>query len=247
MSKKIVVCDSGVGGLAVLIKLVKAFPNAYFYYLSDLKNMPYGSKSKEELAKLLIKKISFAKRVKADCLVIACNTLATVGADLVEKEKKLKIFSVLPPLQKIANFPLEKTKIFCTEATAKSPLLSGIIAKNSTTVISLKNLAKEVEENIFDLHKINLDFLNEINLEKGRIYLSCTHYIHLVDFFKIRFPYCKIFDGTEDLIYELTKNFTFLSLKGKNCKIRFRGTGKCRMKKVYKHLLTEKKKNSKKY
>ena len=240
MSTKIVVCDSGVGGLAVLKKLVNALPFAKFYYLSDCKNMPYGNKEADALKKLCIKKINFANRVGASCLVVACNTLATVGAEVFKNEKSLKIFYVLPPVQKIANFPLEKTKIFCTEATAKSPLLSEIITKNPTTVMPLKNLAKDVEENIFDLHKINLDFLNEINLEKGRVYLSCTHYIHLADFFKIHFPSCEIFDGTEDLIDDLTKNFTFLNLKGKNCKIRFRGAGKCRMKRVYKRLLTAK-------
>lgn len=240
MSTKIVVCDSGVGGLAVLKKLVNALPFAKFYYLSDCKNMPYGNKEANALKKLCIKKINFANRVGASCLVVACNTLATVGAEVFKNEKSLKIFYVLPPVQKIANFPLEKTKIFCTEATAKSQLLSEIIAKNPSVVIPLKNLAKKVEENIFDLQKIDLSFLDKFSLEDGRIYLSCTHYIHLADFFKIRFPSCKIFDGTEDLIDELTKKFTSFNLKGKNCKIRFRGAGKCRMKRVYNHLLTSK-------
>ncbi|MBE5764453.1 MAG: hypothetical protein E7339_02485 [Clostridiales bacterium] len=237
MSKKMVVCDSGVGGLAVLIKLVKAFPSAHFYYLSDLKNMPYGSKSKEELISLLLKKISFAKRVKADCLVIACNTLATVGAEAIKKEKKLKIFSILPPVEKIADFPLEKTRIFCTPATAKSKILSGIIAKNGNVVIPFKSLAEEVEKNIFNLQNISTDFLSDFSLKKGRIYLSCTHYIHLANLFKIHFPTCEIFDGTEELINELNKEITFLNNEAKKGKIFFRGTGKRRIKRAFYYLL----------
>ena len=49
MKAKIAVCDSGVGGVAVLIKTVKKFPQFSYIYISDCKNMPYGNKEQKPL------------------------------------------------------------------------------------------------------------------------------------------------------------------------------------------------------
>lgn len=241
MSIKIVVCDSGVGGLAVLNMITKEFPFCKFVYVSDLKNMPYGNKSSDEIKRICAKRIKFAKSIKADCLIIACNTLATVGSEVIEKERGIDIFTILPPLERILNFSLEKTKIFCTEATAKSIILNRVIAINKDSVVPLKSFASEIEKNIFNLQKIDLSFLNFINLEDGRVYLSCTHYIHLKNAFKNHFSSCEIFDGTEELLTEIRKKFTFY-LKGKRLKISFRGSGKRKMKRAFYHLYGEKSK-----
>ena len=236
---KIVVCDSGVGGLAVLKKLIDAFPLCSFVYLSDLKNMPYGNKSTEKLKCICASKIKFAKRIKADCLVVACNTLATVGAELFLQENHLEIFSVAPPVEKILTLSLEKIKIFCTEATAKSGWIRRIIELNKDSVIPLKSLAFDIEKNIFNLKKIDLQFLKTVKLDKGRVYLSCTHYIHLKNAFERHFSGCEIFDGTEELITRLGKKITFYK-KGKKLKITFKGSGKRKMKRAFYHLYGKK-------
>ena len=41
--------DSGVGGLSVYARFRKLLPNENTIYFGDLKNLPYGNKSKEEL------------------------------------------------------------------------------------------------------------------------------------------------------------------------------------------------------
>ena len=43
------VFDSGIGGLTVLDKLIEIFPNENFVYVGDTLNLPYGTKTKEEL------------------------------------------------------------------------------------------------------------------------------------------------------------------------------------------------------
>ena len=48
--------DSGVGGLSVFSKFRKALPNENTLYFGDLKNLPYGNKSQDEL-------IGFAKNI----------------------------------------------------------------------------------------------------------------------------------------------------------------------------------------
>lgn len=47
------VFDSGIGGLTVLKKIIEVLPNERYIYYADTENVPYGTKPKEELEKLL--------------------------------------------------------------------------------------------------------------------------------------------------------------------------------------------------
>ena len=42
-------CDSGLGGIAILKEVRKRYPNNDYVYIGDNKNLPYGNKSKDEL------------------------------------------------------------------------------------------------------------------------------------------------------------------------------------------------------
>ena len=46
---KIGMFDSGIGGLTVLKEFIKKYPNNHYIYYGDTKNLPYGTKDKEEL------------------------------------------------------------------------------------------------------------------------------------------------------------------------------------------------------
>ena len=52
-NKPIGVFDSGIGGVTVLKDLVEKFPNENFIYVGDTLNLPYGTKDKETLKKLV--------------------------------------------------------------------------------------------------------------------------------------------------------------------------------------------------
>ena len=45
---KIGVFDSGIGGLTVLIKLIKKYPNCEYIYYGDTANAPFGNKTIDE-------------------------------------------------------------------------------------------------------------------------------------------------------------------------------------------------------
>ena len=46
---KILVFDSGLGGLTVFREIIKARPDAHFFYIADDARFPYGRISEEEL------------------------------------------------------------------------------------------------------------------------------------------------------------------------------------------------------
>ena len=56
---RIGVFDSGIGGLTVLKEMIKKHPDHQYFYFGDTANLPYGTKSKEELGILVDKIIHF--------------------------------------------------------------------------------------------------------------------------------------------------------------------------------------------
>ncbi len=217
MIKKIAVCDSGIGGLAVLKKLVERFPQFEYYYLSDSKNLPYGNKSKEEIRKYCKVFLDRAVFLKAEILVVACNTMASIGEDIFKNNGEIKTLFIRPALWKILDGNLKKSKIFCTVATSKSAPISSLSNICSDCVLPLENLAWEIEKNIFSLDKIDFNFLQKYRGGVKRIFLCCTHYIHVAKIFQSFFPKAQIFDGTEeilDIFSLLTINQKKKDLKG---------------------------------
>lgn len=68
--------DSGSGGLSVLRALHKGAPRADVLYFGDLKNAPYGNKSREELGALTVLGIQKLIAEGATEIISACNSVS---------------------------------------------------------------------------------------------------------------------------------------------------------------------------
>ena len=97
MSKKtnpIAVFDSGVGGLSVYSKFREALPSENTIYFGDLKNLPYGNKSKEELIVFAKNILDFFKSKKVKAVVIACNTSSALAYDSIKDDYDFEIYRI---------------------------------------------------------------------------------------------------------------------------------------------------------
>jgi glutamate racemase len=70
------VFDSGSGGLTVLRALRERMPSVDIVYFGDLKNAPYGNKSREELGVLTVLGIERLIKEGATEIVSACNSVS---------------------------------------------------------------------------------------------------------------------------------------------------------------------------
>jgi glutamate racemase len=70
------VFDSGVGGLTVLKALMAELPQERFIYLGDTARLPYGTKSRETVARYGSQAAEALSEYGLKCLVVACNTAA---------------------------------------------------------------------------------------------------------------------------------------------------------------------------
>lgn len=83
--------DSGMGGLTVLRALRARAPDADIVYFGDIKNVPYGNKSREELSALTARGFHTLQDAGATNFVSACNS---VSASVTER--LLKPLGILP-------------------------------------------------------------------------------------------------------------------------------------------------------
>lgn len=92
------VFDSGIGGLTVLAALMKALPHERFMYLGDTARLPYGTKSAQTVTRYAAQAAAALARHGVKCLVVACNTAASVGLDAMRAQVAgLPVIGVIEP------------------------------------------------------------------------------------------------------------------------------------------------------
>ena len=186
------VYDSGVGGLTVFKELVGILPNEKFIYFGDLKNSPYGEKSKEELIKIGEKIFNFFASQNVKAVVMACNTTSALLYDKVKNEYSFKIYPVIQTVAKdLSALAVQRLGVFATDATINSHAYKDNIQiyNNKIKVFeqACPNWVKIVENQDFcqkniDIIKNDLDKMLLNNPQK--IVLGCTHYPYLMDILK---------------------------------------------------------------
>jgi glutamate racemase len=95
--KTIGVFDSGFGGLTVLRELLPLLPEDRFLYLGDTARLPYGSKSRETIARYAVSSAKFLADQGADLMVIACNTATALALDEIREALPIPVVGVVEP------------------------------------------------------------------------------------------------------------------------------------------------------
>ena len=84
-SHPIGVFDSGVGGLTVVRALMERLPFEDIVYFGDTARVPYGVKSVDTIKHFTGQITEFLLEKNVKLLIIACNTMAAVAADVVKQ------------------------------------------------------------------------------------------------------------------------------------------------------------------
>ncbi len=239
MIKKIALCDSGIGGIFLLAKLVKLFPDFQYLYISDKDNLPYGNKTKKQIKGYCINAINTVKKFNADMLIVACNTMSEVGEQIFIKNLKIPVFFVRHDIRKILCSNMKNGRFYCTFATAKSKQIKAFFKLEKSFVVPCKNLAFEIENNALNLANYCPSFLKKTYPEIKKVYLGCTHYVLILNKFKKAFPNAKFFDGSEQVI-TILKQFLFAkNTKINRCEKTFVGSGNMHALRVFKTICSK--------
>ncbi|MBR2708447.1 MAG: glutamate racemase [Bacilli bacterium] len=186
---KIGVFDSGIGGYSVLEKLKELMPFEEYVYYKDSDNLPYGSKSDEELFKIGFDIVSYLVSAGCSTIVIACNTMTTKCIKRLRESFPDIIFVGTEPAIKVAcDRNYKNILVMATPATIKSDCVSRLVENNKKDfqniyLAACDGLARAIEDD--DKVKINVILKNVLDKYKNNnidcIVLGCTHYTFVKD------------------------------------------------------------------
>lgn len=199
--------DSGSGGLSVLSEIRKLLPEADVVYLGDIKNAPYGSKSREELGALTAAAVSRLLSEGATKIVSACNSVSASIVLPMLSILSVKPFDIIemvgPTVKALRN---EKMEILLTATPAT--IESGIYQQGFRSVgkdistLAMPELAGaiefgESEEEIEKIIRQNMTDRSDGSDKTNRLLvLGCTHYPLVKNIFE------KVLEGRNIGIYD---------------------------------------------
>lgn len=182
-SKPIGIFDSGFGGITILRELLKLMPNENYIYLGDNKNIPYGDKSKKEIAKLSSKMADFLIKKNCKILIIGCNTISASAYEILKEKYNIPIMEVISNACENVGDNYGNISIMATKFTVKSKIyLKKIKEYNKDikiTQIACQYLCPMIEngwqnyENRFEILK---NYIKKIDSNSNALLLACTHY-----------------------------------------------------------------------
>ncbi|MBS1959738.1 MAG: glutamate racemase [Bdellovibrionales bacterium] len=214
--KRVGVYDSGVGGLTVLGELLEQHPQHHYFYYGDTANVPYGSKSVEQIQCLAVESAAYFKDKRLDLLIVACNTVSCTAIPEIE--------AALPGVPVIGVVEAGVTSIITNIHDKKNVLILGtqttIHSKVYSQLIKGHRPSLQVHEQACPLlvpmieggwndHPVLKLVLKEytetyLRLEPGVALLACTHYPWIKKQFELALPNWKILNSASAVAAQVT-------------------------------------------
>lgn len=187
---RVLVFDSGVGGLSILNEIRQRLPACEFIYASDNEAFPYGSKGEDELINRVTHVLQkLLQDFTVDILVIACNTASTLALPHIRSHFSQPIVGVVPAIKPAAARSTTKViGLLATPATVVRPYTKELIQQhaNHCTVISVgsSELVVMAEKKLrgetisaLQLAQALAPFLEHSQASQlDTIVLACTHF-----------------------------------------------------------------------
>ena len=201
---RILVFDSGLGGLTVLTEIGKLRPDATLCYAADDAGFPYGAWPERELAARVVEVMrGLVAETRPDLCVIACNTASTlVLADLRAAFPDLPFVGTVPAIKPAAALSRSKlVSVLATPATVARDYTRALVDQfaagcrvtlvGSTALAALAEawMASEPVADEAIAAEIAPCFVKEGGARTDAIVLACTHYPLLLERFAALAPW----------------------------------------------------------
>ena len=213
------VFDSGAGGLNALSEIRRLNPTADICFYADYKNAPYGTKSKNELIRLVYEDILKLKGAGADKILMACCTASTIYKYLPKDMQNISL-PIIDITSKEASLATKNGRVgvIGTEATISSKEFTKSLSnhKEVTAVFELatQNLVAAVESGIcdgnFSNRERNMLFKMLLPIRQSGIdtlILGCTHFSRLEKEIGGCLPGVSIISSSREGAKEILKNY----------------------------------------
>lgn len=167
--------DSGLGGINVLSSLLKEYPHNEYIFFGDTKNLPYGSKSKEELMTLASAAIDFLLTKKVDIIIIACGTISSNCYQELKEKYQIPLYDIITPTKRyLINSDYQNIGVIGTVKTIESKIFAipekKVLMKETPTFVPIIESNAIIKEEKHILEELSCFRKSDI------LVLGCTHY-----------------------------------------------------------------------
>ena len=205
--------DSGAGGLCALRELARLLPDEKKIYLTDRKNLPYGTKSEGELVLLVSENIRKLRFMGCEKILLACCTASTIHPLLPREYKELSLPIIGAAARAVRG---ERIAVIATERTVCTGAFRAAISvfcDAEIFEIPAGELVPLVESGERDGHLSERGkaavarVAREVALtEPDSLILGCTHFSHLEESFGALLPDVHIVSAAREGALEMVKN-----------------------------------------
>ena len=209
--------DSGVGGLSVLYEGFLRLKDASFVYYADRDNVPYGTRSDEQIRTLLSKGIEFLISQGCEAVVIACNTASSVASRDYRAGFNAQIVAMEPAVKlALDTHPNARVVVAATPVTIKGDKLKNLLGTLDSSKVDLIELPRLVE------FAENADFaptayIKSLELSDYDIFvLGCTHFNYFKKEIKKHNMQLNFIDGNFGTIKHLANKLNLELLEREN-------------------------------
>lgn len=188
--QRVLVFDSGLGGLTVLTELAAALPAASFIYAADDAGFPYGRLSEAQLVERVVAVMERLLNLhQPGLVVIACNTASTIVLPALRARFSIPFVGTVPAIKPAAEKTVSKlVSVIATQGTIQRDYTRALVETYAgsveVTLVAASRLASLAEahlrgETAFD-HEIAAEiapcFVERNERRTDVIVLACTHY-----------------------------------------------------------------------
>ena len=222
------VFDSGIGGLTAVKHLIEELPNENVVFLADTLNMPYGSKSKEQIIECSLNDFDILNRYDLKALLIACNTADSAARKTLQKQTSVPVLGVIKAAAREACRETKNRKIgvLATPATVRSGKYEKAVHAIDTDIevysIACPELAPMIESGrtaddpeMAEILKAYLKQLKDRQIDT--VILGCTHYDVLQKKVKDLLPDIHVISSSACAIGDLKELLMKRDLLNKDC------------------------------
>ncbi|PPI83950.1 glutamate racemase [Marinobacter maroccanus] len=195
---RVLVFDSGVGGLSVAACIHRHLSGLEIVYLADNAGFPYGDKSETVVIERCCTLIARALQLyPSDVIVVACNTASTVVLPHLRAMTEVPVVGVVPAIKPAAARTVNRRMgLLATPATVRRPYLDRLVEEfagdckverigHPGLVRWAEDLVSGVEVPFAELREAMKPFRDA---DVDTVVLGCTHYPLLLESLKLSLP-----------------------------------------------------------
>jgi len=195
---RVLVFDSGVGGLSVGACVRQQLPGTELVYLADNAGFPYGDQPEPVVIERCCRLIGRALAQYApDVIVVACNTASTVVLPHLRAMTEVPVVGVVPAIKPAAARTVnQRIGVLATPATVRRPYLDDLVREFAghcqVERIGHPGLVRWVEESVSGQEVPRAELAAAVVGFRAAgvdtVVLGCTHYPLLLDVLREALP-----------------------------------------------------------